>query len=1003
MASQRDLESIPGDFRVGDWIARPRQNHVEGPAGPVPVEAKSMAVLVDLARYAGEVRTRQELLEAVWGDAFVTEEVLSHCIWDLRRALGDNARKPRLIQTIPKRGYRLIAPVSWLEPSTGETSRYRLLEQLGSGAMGVVWKAEDTLLHRAVALKFLPPEWSRDPAAKARFLKEARIAAALDHPNICTLHEAGETDDGRLFLVLGFYQGETLEARLARGPLPWREAVTVAIGAARGLGAAHAAGIIHRDVKTANMILALPAEATRGEILRSAPPDRAPTESLKILDFGIARFADETQHTQTGPTSDNAPSPGTPAYRSPEQTLGDAVDHRSDIWSLGVVLTEMLTGRKPFRGDYEQAVVHAILNHEPQPLSELAPQIPSRLSSIVDRMLNRDVDRRYPDMEAVVSDLTATIRDSSPAEDVASTSSAHEPSPTALELPTFEPAGSQRARPSPRFRWSAVLLLLLSTVLLAATADRWWRTDTQPIRIAVLQPELRSDTDAPGIAVAASGLLVAILSGLAEFEHLIPLDPSQAVDQPRSAIEAARAAAADEVLASSIEDHGGLYLVNLRRIRSEDGRVEWAESFKAQSEPQAARLLANMVRSRLRIAYPNYRVRNSSPEFEVRDEDYWTFLEIRQRRAAGESISADFETLERMTATSPRFLEAYLTAVQVATIAMRDQRDEAYQQRAFDLIAKAEALAPGDPRPVNRRFHLEVAAGQLAEATTTLAALRLLIPGEASLLRAEATLHQARGDIESAVETLRAAVALRPSWSTLAHLADLQYRRGEVEAARTQLEQLLEVAPGNRWGLSKLAEFELLYGDLEASVTLYQRLIARHEKRNYWTNLGIAQFLLGRYEAAVASYLEALALAPDHPVVLANLAEAEVALGYLEPAREHCQAVVTRFEFNDKEAPLGPIDSMTKAFCLARLGEPRHAVEITLRTLQAHPQHAEVAYQAAMVYALTGDRHSALVNAERARSLGIKPRWFRVPGFASIQADPAFEALQIQVSSQPSG
>ncbi|NIW93799.1 MAG: protein kinase, partial [Phycisphaerae bacterium] len=209
-------------------------------------------------------------------------------------------------------------------------SHYHIIEKLGTGGMGVVYKAEDTKLKRSVALKFLPPELTRDPQAKARFIREAQAASALEHNNICNIHEINETDEGQLFIVMACYEGETLKDKLKNQKLKKEEAIYIAIQIAQGLERAHEKGIIHRDIKPANIFV-----SDRNEI--------------KILDFGLAKLTGQAQLTKDSSTL------GTVAYMSPEQCGGGEVEQRTDIWSLGVVLYEMLTGKQPFKGDYEQA------------------------------------------------------------------------------------------------------------------------------------------------------------------------------------------------------------------------------------------------------------------------------------------------------------------------------------------------------------------------------------------------------------------------------------------------------------------------------------------------------------------------------------------------------------------------------------------------------------------------------------------------------------------------
>ena len=209
--------------------------------------------------------------------------------------------------------------------------------------MGVVYKAEDTKLGRTVALKFLPPDLTRDAEAKERFVQEARAASALDHPNICNVHEIDETADGQTFIAMACYDGESLKAKIERGPLKLDEALDIATQIAQGLAKAHGQGIIHRDIKPANILI------TKDGL-------------VKIVDFGLAKLAG-TKLTKTGKTL------GTAQYMSPEQARGEQVDQRADIWSLGIVLYEMLTGKHAFPGEYEQATLYAIMNEEPEPVT----------------------------------------------------------------------------------------------------------------------------------------------------------------------------------------------------------------------------------------------------------------------------------------------------------------------------------------------------------------------------------------------------------------------------------------------------------------------------------------------------------------------------------------------------------------------------------------------------------------------------------------------------------
>lgn len=246
--------------------------------------------------------------------------------------------------------------------------------------MGVIYKAEDTRLKRTVALKFLPPEMTRDPEANRRFIQEAQAASAMDHPNICTVYDIDETRDGQMFICMACYGGEILEQMIQRGPLELDRAVDIAIQIAQGLASAHKQKIVHRDIKPANILI-------------------TDDSQVKILDFGLVKLSSEKNNEEVETVS------GTAAYMSPEQAHGEEVDHRTDIWSLGAVLYEMVTGQQPFKGDYEQAVIYSILNEDPKPMTELRASVPAELEAIVIRALTKTARDRYHNVDELLTHL----------------------------------------------------------------------------------------------------------------------------------------------------------------------------------------------------------------------------------------------------------------------------------------------------------------------------------------------------------------------------------------------------------------------------------------------------------------------------------------------------------------------------------------------------------------------------------------------------------------------
>jgi dienelactone hydrolase len=406
---------------------------------------------------------RWQRIKAVYGEALMLEGAEREAfLAEACRTDGDlRAEVDTLLRE--KEGPDLESPIQttgWIGRDFGH---FRLIEKIGEGGMGVVYKAQDNKLDRPVALKFLPPHLLRNQAVRERFTREAKAAAAIDHPNVCTVYEVDE-HEGRTFIAMAFLDGRTLGDRIEQGPLPLHEALSVATQIAEGLEAAHNKGIVHRDVKPDNIMLL---EGSRGLV--------------KIMDFGLAQLGGASELTQEGTTL------GTLYYMSPEQREGGKVDHRSDIWALGVVLYQMLTGERPIRGAFDQAAIYSLLNEAPAEAN-----IPKRLAGVIQKCLENDRKDRYADASELLSDLRQAQSDAA--------------------------ATSRVATAAPARLWRAVAAALL----LAATG--WWgyqryqdhRIETQTLpRIAELADQQKYDD--------AFALLREARERLGDDERLLPL------------------------------------------------------------------------------------------------------------------------------------------------------------------------------------------------------------------------------------------------------------------------------------------------------------------------------------------------------------------------------------------------------------------------------------------------------------------------------------------------
>lgn len=420
--------------------------------------------------------------------------------------------------------------------------RYQVIRPLGRGGMGVVYLARDPTLDRPVAIKLLKDASGPDPTAARRFFAEARAASALDHPNIGTVFEVGEAD-GRPYIAMAYYEGETLRQRIADGALPAAEAASLAAQVAGGLRAAHANGIVHRDIKPENLIV-------------------APHGLVKIVDFGVARFAAQTLTQHGG-------SPGTVAYMSPEQTRGEPVDGRADIWALGVVLYELLTGRRPFQGDALDVVIYAIRNDPHVPVCELRPEIPPALSALVDRCLEKRPERRFAD----TAELGRALQ---PAAGLAAVGSA---------LADPHPALTARADGRPRRAAKRRAGLIVATILVLLLAGGAWYLTGRPLATGpnptlvladlgsgggdaqtarVVTEALRIDLlRSPAFRLADAGEVASALGRMAR-------DPTTGVSEA-DARELAQREGYEAVIAGDVGALGGGYVLTARVVAAADG------------------------------------------------------------------------------------------------------------------------------------------------------------------------------------------------------------------------------------------------------------------------------------------------------------------------------------------------------------------------------------------------------------------------------------------------
>lgn len=847
-----------------------------------------------------------------------------------------------------------------LDPRTPrDIGPYHIEERLGAGGMGEVYRAYDQRLGRSVAVKLIRPEASGDARARERLRREARAAAGLSHPQVVQVFdivELGETEA----IVMELVEGQPLSQLLHQGPLDTATSVRLGREIAEALGAAHERGILHRDLKAENVMV-------------------TPEGHVKILDFGLARSlaGGEPPLTQTDMVL------GTYRCMSPEQAHGLPLDARSDLFSLGVLLYEMLTGQSPFQGPTALETLTRVCSHGQRPVSEIHPAVPVRLSRLVDGLLRKDPLLRPQSARQVVAELGEIGGAVRPGE--------------LDEEPTRQEPLAAPISPPLRKRLKVRAVLAAAAVLLAGLGlGAWYLFGPRPKPLYVVVPavEIGQGTGLPGVSVISTGLHSALLTQLRALNAVLPIEPETGGTVVTGSKALARAYGAAEVVTARLMCDPTTCQVSLGRVRGRDGASLWAGSFSVPIERPYA--LPEAVLGYLRSAYPDRPVRGPAPHLDVRAEDYKEYLTLYEEfdLRRGEKIPLE-QILARLAAihrSSPRFMEAFLLEAYILSHQYRSSRRPEDLDRLLAVQRQARALDPDDPRPLFVAVDAALLGNRPDQADEPLRELERLQPGDARVLAQRARVLDKRGDRKQAIALMTEAVRRQPSWRHLFWLADLEYKTGNVQGARGHLRQLLARSPGNYMGETLLGQVELFSGTPERAAEIYTDLVRRSPQYGELSNLGLAQFLLGHFTEAEQSYRKAVSLQPRSSLAVLNLADATLLSGHGQEAASLYSQTIKLAEQDPGAGSDWQLASV-RAQSLAHLGRRDEAVAAVQEALRLAPDNPEAAYEASVAYVLLGDQASALYNARRALRLGYAPRWFRFPWFAPLQGSPEFRAL----------
>jgi len=834
--------------------------------------------------------------------------------------------------------------------------RYRIEGSLGRGGMGEVFKARDPKLNRTVALKTVPPGSLRNPELRALMLREAQTLASLNHPAIAQIYDILSVDDSD-FLVLEHVAGKNLAELLAEGPPELAYALRLARDIAEGLEAAHSAGIVHRDLKPENVVV--------------TPHGRA-----KILDFGLAKLL--PTGAERGLEAREKGTGGTLTAMSPEQVERRSIDHRSDLFSLGTLLYQLLTGEHPFRSEIPVETMQRIMGHVPRPAHERNPKVPRGLSLLVSKLLEKRPEDRPAHAGDVVRQLT-----------------------TALEHTARRHGSGAGDRTSLRAaRW----VLAAAAIALAAAAAAAWRLreahDLDPLRVAVLRPYVEGESDHPRQTIVASAVRAATIDTLASLVGVVSVDMREVDAAKGDALAVARAVAADEVVAVAVTCRGTTCGLGLSRVSGSDGHRLWSAQTEVPSHD--LQLVAETVTAHLVRGYQERRRRAGSVEIRATPEDYEEFFQIRALvydPPRDISWAGVLNRLHDLGRRSPGLLNVHTVEASVARYLFQATGDAAYFDRALRAVDQAKRQAPGDHRPLLVAFELAVAAGDLDTARESLEELERLCPSNSYVISCKGLLAEKLGRVDDALRFLREAAGAHPSWQHLVNLADLCMRSGRIDEASSSLRRADELSPGNPLIRQRIGSLENYYGSCELAEGIFLELVAESPVPTHLEDLGAAQLHARRFEEAAISLERAMELDPTNPATPVNLADC-----YLLTGREAEAVVLYAAALADLEArgsDVSPVYLGLRAQCLARLGRPQEAVELVRKAVADPAATPDVWHCASLVAALVGESEAAEEYAVEALRRGLSTAWFRLRWFDQVRQSPRFRAAAAENARTP--
>ncbi len=864
-------------------------------------------------------------------------------------------------------------------------SHYRIHEKLGAGGMGVVYKAEDIRLGRLVALKFLPDTSVRDPRALERFKREARTASALDHPNICTIYEIDD-DQGRPFIAMQLLEGHTLRERIGDQPVPLGTLLDWALQISDALQAAHAKGIMHRDIKPANIFI-----TQRGQ--------------AKILDFGLAKLTavdltgpGEATLSSTGPLTHTGAAIGTVAYMSPEQARGEPLDARTDLFSFGVLLYEMATGKQAFCGPTWAVTVHAILGQAPVSLNESVPGLPQRLQEIIDKCLVKNRDLRYQSAAEIHSELLKLKKDYESGKSLKSVRVAT----------TWSPQRKLRLAMA-----AALVVVLVAAVVWGPRILR--RLAGAAGQSASLAAERKSLAVLPFAAVAGDPKMTAFGKGLLEdvaaklsqlsASHDLEVVPARTLEDKKVATlaEAKKEFGVNLGLTVSLEQANDLFRASYSLTDAKSGKnlagaqitAPVSDLFTIEDQ------VANGVAAALQIFLRSEEKQALGAHSTSQPEAYQYFVQGRgylQDPRRPENLTSAEIVFKQALKIDPNYGQAEAGLGEAYWLRYQFSKQKEAIVPAQQACSKAVDLGNAGAEGHMCLGLLEDGTGQYEKAAEQFQQAVQLEPANDRAYTSLAGAYQHLNQPDKAEETYKRAIAVRPQyWRVYSFLGSFYIAQAEYEKAAAMFRRSTELDPDSYLAFNNLGAAFLYAGKDDEAAQAFEKSIAIRPTRDAYNNVAVAQFHLHRFKNSVLNFKEALKISDRDYQTWGNMGDASYYGGDTASAMESYRKAIAlagqQLKVNARDA--GVLGDLASYYSM--LGDRKQALSYLDRSLQLGQGDKDLLLNAAVVYNQLHETGTALEWLSKALAAGYSRSVVATGApFDNLHDNPRYQALMQQ-------